>query len=184
MGLIYLAKNKTNGHMYIGKTTYSLETRKRGHLYDATTRLRNTAFCNAIRVYGIDGFDWVVLEDNIADKDLNRKEQQYIAQYNTYLDKQHYNMTEGGEGFVPSDEIKQKKNKTHFISTLKHWASQLAPMVKNPPVNVGDARDANLIPGLRRSPGVGNDNPLQYSCLENSMDKGAMDNHGVAKSWT
>lgn len=113
MGLIYLAKNKTNGHMYIGKTTYSLETRKRGHLYDATTRLRNTAFCNAIRVYGIDGFDWIVLEDNIADKDLNRKEQQYIAQYNTYLDKQHYNMTEGGEGFVPSDEIKQKISKAN-----------------------------------------------------------------------
>ena len=46
-------------------------------------------------------------------------------------------------------------------------------MVKNPPASAGDARDACLIPGLGRSPGEGNGNPLQYSCLENSMDIGA-----------
>ena len=45
-------------------------------------------------------------------------------------------------------------------------------MVKNLPANAGDARDAGLIPGSGRSPGVGNDNTLQYSCLENSMDRG------------
>ena len=46
-------------------------------------------------------------------------------------------------------------------------------MVKNLPANTGDARDVGSISGPRRSPGVGNDNPLQYSCLENSMDRGA-----------
>ena len=46
-------------------------------------------------------------------------------------------------------------------------------MVKNLPTNAGDPGDAGSIPGLRRSPGVGNGNPLQYSCLENSMDKEA-----------
>ena len=46
-------------------------------------------------------------------------------------------------------------------------------MVKNLPANVGDARDISLISGLRRSPGEGNGNRLQYSCLENSMDRGA-----------
>ena len=45
-------------------------------------------------------------------------------------------------------------------------------MVKNPPANAGDIRDADLISGLGRSPGMGNGNPLQYSCLENSMDGG------------
>ena len=45
--------------------------------------------------------------------------------------------------------------------------------VKNPPTSAGDARDAGLIPGSGRSPGVGNGAPLQYSCLENSMGKGA-----------
>ena len=46
-------------------------------------------------------------------------------------------------------------------------------MVKNPPANAGDARDVGLIPGLGRSPGEGSDNPLQYSCLGNSMHRGA-----------
>jgi len=41
------------------------------------------------------------------------------------------------------------------------------------PANVGDAGDAGSIPGLGRSPEVGKSNPLQYSCLENSMDRGA-----------
>ena len=44
-------------------------------------------------------------------------------------------------------------------------------VVKNPPANAGDTEDLGLIPGLERSPGVGNGNPLQYSCLENSMDR-------------
>ena len=46
-------------------------------------------------------------------------------------------------------------------------------MVKNPPANARDAGDAGLIPGWGRSPGVRNGNPLQYSCLGNSMDRGA-----------
>ena len=45
-------------------------------------------------------------------------------------------------------------------------------VIKNLPVNAGDTRDMGSIPGSERSPGVGNGNPLQYSCLENSMDKG------------
>ena len=46
-------------------------------------------------------------------------------------------------------------------------------VVKNPPINVGDVKDVNSIPGLGRSPGRGNGNQLQYSCLENPMDKEA-----------
>ena len=46
-------------------------------------------------------------------------------------------------------------------------------MINNLPANAGDARDKSLIPGLGRSPGGGNGNLLQYSCLENSMDMGA-----------
>ena len=45
-------------------------------------------------------------------------------------------------------------------------------MVKNPPADTGDVRDAGLIPGSGRSPGGGHGNPLQYSCLENPMDRG------------
>ena len=59
-------------------------------------------------------------------------------------------------------------------------------MVKNLPANAGDARDADLTPGLGRSPGEGNGNPLQYSCLENPMDRGAWQAavRGVTKSQT
>ena len=59
-------------------------------------------------------------------------------------------------------------------------------MVKNPPANAGDARDTGLIPGSKRSPGEGNGNPFQYSCLENLMDRGAWwaTVHGVIKSQT
>ena len=46
-------------------------------------------------------------------------------------------------------------------------------MGKNPPANAEDTGDAGLIPGLGSSPGGGNRNPLQYSCLENLMDRGA-----------
>ena len=44
-------------------------------------------------------------------------------------------------------------------------------VVKNPPANAGDIRDASSVPGLERSPGGGHGNPLQYSCLENPMDR-------------
>ena len=47
-------------------------------------------------------------------------------------------------------------------------------MVKNPPVNIGDSRDTDSIPRSRRYPGIGNGNPLQYCCLENSVDRVAL----------
>ena len=60
------------------------------------------------------------------------------------------------------------------------------PLIKNPPANAGDSRDAGSIPELGRYPGEGHDNPLQYSCLENLMDRRAWWAmvHRVANSWT
>ena len=62
----------------------------------------------------------------------------------------------------------------------------MVPVVKNLPFSVRDTVDKGLILRLRRSPGVGNGNPLQYSYLENPMDRGAWwaTVHGVAKSQT
>ena len=62
----------------------------------------------------------------------------------------------------------------------------MALVVKNPPANAGDVRDEGSTPGSGRYPGVRNDNPLQYSCLENPMDRRTWQAtvHGVAKSWT
>ena len=81
-----------------------------------------------------------------------------------------------------------EENVNHlFLSQIKGNT-----VVKNPPTNAREscgslnAGDAASIPGLGRPPGVGNGNPIQYSCLQNSMDRGALwaTVHGVAKSWT
>ena len=65
-------------------------------------------------------------------------------------------------------------------------ASQVALVVKNLPANAGNIRDAGSNPGLGRSPGEWHSNPLQYSCLENPMDKRGWwaTVHGVSKSRT
>ena len=68
---------------------------------------------------------------------------------------------------------------------MQECSSQVVLVVKNLPANAGDTRDVGLIPRLGRSPGVGNGTPLQYSYLENSMDRGAMVAvRGATESWT
>ena len=66
---------------------------------------------------------------------------------------------------------------------MNFGASQQTLVVKNPPANAGDVRDAHLILGSGRSPGGGCGNPLQYSCLENPMGRGATVQR-VAKNMT
>ena len=78
---------------------------------------------------------------------------------------------------------------TVYIVTLSLSLSLRFPggsVVKNPPTNAGDTRDLGLVPGLGRSPGEGNGNPLQYSCQEKPMDRGPWQAtvHGVSKSQT
>ena len=65
-----------------------------------------------------------------------------------------------------------------------NWGFPGDSVAKNPPENAGDAGDVGLIPEWGRSPGGGNDNPLQYSCLKNSMEKGDWRDivHRVTKS--
>ena len=63
--------------------------------------------------------------------------------------------------------------KVKYSMIKQSWVSQVALVVKNLPANAGDLRDADSIPGSGRSPGEGKGYPLQYSCLENPMDRGA-----------
>ena len=83
------------------------------------------------------------------------------------------------------------KSKPYFLKCTILWANvttykttgskatiigietQVAQLVNNLPANAGDLRDVGSVPGSGRSPGVGNGNPLQNSCLGNSMDRGA-----------
>ena len=73
-----------------------------------------------------------------------------------------------------------------YVYIHKQGAFLIAQLVKNLPDNAGDPRDAGLILRSERFPGVVNGNPVQYFCLENSMDRGAWRAtvHEVAKSWT
>ena len=67
----------------------------------------------------------------------------------------------------------QGMNATGSFTPAKQSSSRVALVVKNPPANAGDLRDAGSIPGSGRSPGERNGNRLYYSCLKNPMDRGA-----------
>ena len=67
------------------------------------------------------------------------------------------------------------------VAQNQRWTSMEASLVNNSPAN---AEDSGLIPGSERHPREGNGNPLQYSCLENPMDRGSYTVNAVAKSWT
>ena len=78
-----------------------------------------------------------------------------------------------------------------FVNIFESWctataALKMALVAKNLPANAGDLRDKSWIPGSGRSPGGEHGNPLQYSCLKNSMDRGARraTAHAVTKSQT
>ena len=79
-----------------------------------------------------------------------------------------------------------KKVKYELLQFECQWASQVALVAGNPPGDAGNTGGVGLITGSGRSPGSGNGSILQYSCLENSMDRGAWwaTVSGTAKSWT
>ena len=89
----------------------------------------------------------------------------------------------GGEaGGSPQASLLSAESLTDFTQVVAykkgtvldtHSSSLVAPVVKNPPANAGDTKDLGLTPGLERSPGDGNGNPLPYSCWENCMNREA-----------
>ena len=101
------------------------------------------------------------------------------------------NPRDGGAWWAAIYGVEQSRTRLKRLSSSSStkeegWASQVALVVKNPPANAGDIRDVASIPGLGRSPGGGHGNPLQCSCLENPMDRGAWQAtvHRIAKSQT
>ena len=94
-------------------------------------------------------------------------------------------------GWASLNQLKALRANTKVFPENSAWAfnftsHQVVLVVKNPSVNAGDLSDVGLITGLGRSPGVDNGNSLQYSCLENSMERGVWwaTVHGAAKNWT
>src|SRR3990167_7795708 len=94
-GLIYKAINKANGKGYIGQTIQSLCRRKSQHKCES--KRRNSPFAYAIRKYGIDGFEWIILYNNVDIEKLDDMEKQSIDEEKTLVDNGFgYNSESGG----------------------------------------------------------------------------------------
>ena len=106
----------------------------------------------------------------------------FVSPQNSYLEILKPKMVVTGDGaFGRCPDHEGGAFKSALIKKTSDFPGSL--VVKNLPANAGNARDLGLIPGLGRSPGAGNGNQLQCSCLENSMDRGAWwaAVHGIAK---
>jgi len=113
-GIIYCAISP-NGKRYIGLSTKSLNQRKSQHFSIFKKSPRNLYFYNALRKYGFDNFEWILLEEIEADskidllKDLKILESFYISKYNTSKKEFGYNLTLGGDEGPNEDTIEKIK---------------------------------------------------------------------------
>lgn len=102
-GIIYCLTNLINNKKYIGQTITKLEYRINGHFSCANNKNNKTPICRAIRKYGKENFEWVILDKAYTQEELDKKEIYWINYYNTY-NHDGYNATLGGQ-----------KNKINFI---------------------------------------------------------------------
>jgi len=111
-GIIYKVTNRINGKCYIGKTSRPLEERMYQHTFVAARNTSNSIFHKALRKYGVENFEWEIVEECESERALNLDEELYIRQFNSYApNKEGYNATYGGEGStgrVLSDKTKAK----------------------------------------------------------------------------
>lgn len=110
-GKIYIVKNKQNNKVYVGQTICTVAHRKSKHKSDSNSLKGSgydSKFYRAIRKYGIDSFEWSIIESDIEINNLDDAEKKYIKIHDSYLNG--YNSTEGGQlsrGSM-SDEVKKK----------------------------------------------------------------------------
>ena len=107
------------------------------------------------------------------------------ASHRGTLEKLQFSVS-AGERTLGLTSEKLKKDPVTWVRMCTRWASQAALVVKTPPASAGDVRDVGSISGSGRSSGGGHGNPLQCSCLENPMGRGAWQAmvHGVAEIQT
>lgn len=111
--IIYRVKNKISGKVYIGQSIHTLEKRKDTHLKSIETG--KSKFYKALKSYGVDNFQWEVIDTATTKEELNQKEKNYIIEYNSIDDG--YNMVEGGTGgyneYAVIANRKKRKGKTY-----------------------------------------------------------------------
>lgn len=114
---IYMWENKINHHKYIGYSK-NIERRWKEHsslpFSSKKTDDQNKAFYNAIRKYGVDLFQKIILEECPEEK-LKERECYYIAQYNTFKNKEDYNETPGGDGISPNARLAGEAHGMHVL---------------------------------------------------------------------
>lgn len=116
MNEVYLITNRVNGKRYVGITCRGYVNRFKEHIHDALANSdasdKTRILHNAIRKYGPENFDVIVLEDNISDNQAEEKEKYYIDLYNTfYTSNIGYNMTRGGGGVVAYRHTPESRKK-------------------------------------------------------------------------
>ncbi len=111
MNEVYLITNRVNGKRYVGITCRGYQERFKEHIHEALNG-STTILHNAIRKYGVDNFDLMLLESDVPDELIGKREQHYIALYNTFYSSGiGYNMTEGGGGMSGYKHTEDAKNK-------------------------------------------------------------------------
>jgi len=153
MFYVYKYQNKINNKVYIGKTNNPYK-RNIAHNYDALVGGSLSCFHAAIRKYGIDNFDFIILDEFELEEESFNAEKVYIAQYksnvNTYSDGYGYNLTDGGRGgssgAIVSEETRIKISNArmghrHSNETKKKLSNQKLgnknPRYGKPPLNLG-----------------------------------------------
>lgn len=113
LGCLYMAKSKTTGKIYVGKTMQKLSNRKSRHKQDAIKELAHTHFSRAIRKYGIEDFEWTILCTSTNNELLYKLERKLTQDFN--LIEEGYNSVEGGKGGLsPSEETRKKQSLAHI----------------------------------------------------------------------
>lgn len=115
-GIIYEAKNIENNKRYIGKTTISLEHRKKAHLKNVFYENRKSRFYNALALYGSEKFKWRVIGQCYSELELNNSEKECIKFFQTQNKLYGYNISDGGDGISRGNIPWNKGLKTGKLS--------------------------------------------------------------------
>ena len=115
-GVIYVARNRVNGHRYVGQTVYTLAFRRKRHIRDAING-KDWIFQEAIRKYGEDAFDWCVVQTCNDRHTLNAAEIWWIQVLGS-LAPNGYNLTTGGGAAAHTDRTKKK-----ISAIAKKWST-------------------------------------------------------------